>query len=315
MQTQLSVAYLLNLLKSRVQLTRIAGLRENPTLIDIQAARSGRAMLPGTLNLIHCNQIQIIGRTENEYLQTLNDAQLSTTQTWLFSCDTRLILFVDDTPIDPEYCRLGKEAGITLVSTPVSHFDVITQVRHIISEQLADRTHQHGVFMEVAGIGVLLAGEPGVGKSELALELICRGHRLIADDAPVFAKTSADTLHGECPSMLRDFLEVRGLGVLNVRQLYGDNAVKPAQTLELIVQLEQCDPNSLDTKDRWPHDAKTRDIMGVAIPETTVQIAPGRNLAILVEAAARNHLLRLHGYDSNKAFQIRLHEHMENQST
>ncbi|CAG0910749.1 unnamed protein product, partial [Cyprideis torosa] len=202
-----------------------------------------------------------------------------------------------------------------LVSTPATHFEVISLLRHIISEQLAERTSLHGVFMEVAGTGVLLIGEPGIGKSELALELISRGHRLIADDAPMFVKIAPDTLRGECPELLRDFLEVRGLGVLNLRQMYGDNAIKPTQDLELIVHLQHCDLQKLEAKDRWKHTENTRKIMDVTIAEVQVPVAPGRNLAILVEAAARNHLLRAHGYNATEDFNTKLHNQLEKAAT
>lgn len=315
MQTQLSVSDLLELLETRIQLTRISHNADGSSLIDLQAARTGRALLLGTLNLIHCNQIQIIGQTERDYICSLDSKQLETTLDWLFSCDTQLVVFVDNTPVDDFLKAKSEETGTTLVSTPISHFEVITQLRHVITERLADRTTEHGVLMEVAGIGVLLVGEPGVGKSELALELVSRGHRLIADDAPIFAKTSPDTLRGECPELLQDFLEVRGLGVLDIRRMYGDNAIKPVKNLELIVRLEQCDPQALITRNRWPHEPTTRDIIGIPIQEVTVPVAPGRNLAILVEAAARNHLLRTHGYDSISAFTTRLREQMDNASS
>lgn len=312
MQTHLSVSQLIQLLESRIALNEVIEGRNNHANIDIQAAREGRALLMGTLNLIHCNQIQIIGRTEYEYLSTLDDETQKTTLDWLFSCDTRLVIFADGMPIDDEFRRRSQKALIALTRTPVTHFEVISELRHIISEQLADRTNLHGVFMEVAGTGVLLVGEPGIGKSELALELVSRGHRLIADDAPLFAKTSPNTLRGECPDLLQDFLEVRGLGILNIREMFGDNAIKPEQHLELIVRLEHWNPNDLNHQERWQQGEKKRDIMGIKVTEVTVPVAPGRNLAILVEAAARNHLLRLHGYDSAAEFSRKLRMTMDN---
>ena len=156
--------------------------------------------------------------------------------------------------------------------------------------------------MEVHGIGVLLSGDSGIGKSELALELINRGHRLIADDAPEFSRTAPDTVRGSCPEALRDFLEVRGLGILNIREMYGDSAIKPSKNLRLIVCLTLLDNVQDYNFDRLEGSYRNIGFMDVEIPEVMIPVAPGRSLAVLVEAAARQHIQLLSGYNATQDF-------------
>ncbi|MEO5703087.1 MAG: hypothetical protein ABIQ54_04305 [Gammaproteobacteria bacterium] len=168
----------------------------------------------------------------------------------------------------------------------------------------------HGVFMEIAGLGVLLSGASGAGKGELALELITRGHRLIADDAPEFSLSIGKKLTGICPGVLQDFLEVCILGVLNVRYLFGDPAICPEASLDLIVRLEQSDKPAL--RDIGNPLAGTRNVLGIGIPEIILQILPGRNLAVLVECLARNHRLQLQGCNTARDFGLLQQQTMAN---
>jgi len=154
--------------------------------------------------------------------------------------------------------------------------------------------------MEVMGTGVLITGESSIGKSELALELLTRGHRLIADDAPEFTRIAPDTLNGTCPDMLRDFLEVRGLGILDVRAMFGASAIKENRNLRLIIVLQ--DIEEAVKIDRLHGSRRLRTIQGVDVPEVTLPVGPGRNLAVLLEAAVRNHILIANGYDASDAF-------------
>lgn len=163
----------------------------------------------------------------------------------------------------------------------------------------------HGVFMEIAEIGVLLVGQSGLGKSELALDLISRGHRLIADDAPEFTRIAADTICGTCPVALQDFLEVRGLGVLNVREMYGEKAVKSNQHLELIVKLVPAEQTPLQSADRIRIPESKIGVLGVDIPMSVLPATPNRNLAVLVEAAARSQSLSKRGYVASQDFSDR----------
>lgn len=156
--------------------------------------------------------------------------------------------------------------------------------------------------MEVMGIGVLLAGPSGVGKSELALELISRGHRLIADDAPFFTRLAPDAIMGKCPKALQDFLEVRGLGILDIRSMFGDNSLKHQETLHLIVQLKRMSDSEVGQLDRLQGNMVYRTVLDVEIPELTLPVIMGSNLAVLVEGAVRNHLLLMKGYNATETF-------------
>lgn len=168
--------------------------------------------------------------------------------------------------------------------------------------KLAEKSILHGVFMEIAGTGVLLAGPSGLGKSELALDLISRGHRLVADDAPEFARTARGTICGTCPDALQNFLEVRGLGILNVCEMYGEEAVQSSQHLELIIKLTPAGQTPSKAEDRiQPPEGKT-DVLGVDIPTIVLPVAPNRNLAVWVEAAARSRSLSKRGYVASKDF-------------
>ncbi|MGE3920021.1 MAG: hypothetical protein AB7F64_03590 [Gammaproteobacteria bacterium] len=172
-------------------------------------------------------------------------------------------------------------------------------------------TTLHGVFLEILGLGILLTGPSGIGKSELALVLITRGHRLVADDAVDLILHNNNQLVGHCHPILQDFLEVRGLGPLNVRAMYGDEAIKANQTLNLIVKIAALSEEELVNIDRLHGMYTLQNILGVSIPEVTIPVTPGRNLAILVEGAVRNELLRMANYDASKELSQRQHAYME----
>ena len=158
------------------------------------------------------------------------------------------------------------------------------------------------MFVDVLGLGVLITGESGVGKSELALELISRGHGLVADDVVEISRIAAKTLEGRCPPLLKDFLEVRGLGVLNIRVIFGETAVRPKMNLKLIVRLSKSGQVGAVATERLPLHELTEEILGLPIREIVLPVAAGRNLAVLVEAAVRNYILQLRGYDSTQEF-------------
>lgn len=166
----------------------------------------------------------------------------------------------------------------------------------------------HGVFMDVSGFGVLLRGQSGIGKSEMALGLINRGHRLVADDAVDLKLIGTETLIGSCPPLLQDFLEVRGLGILNIRVMFGDNAIKDSKRLQLIVKMATFNDEELKHIDRLHGMYRIESILGIEVPEVTIPVAPGRNLAVLIETAVRNQVLKHNGYDASAEFILRQHQ-------
>jgi len=169
---------------------------------------------------------------------------------------------------------------------------VIDHLQYYLTRALAPRVTVHGVYMEVMGMGVLITGESGIGKSELALELLSRDHRLIADDAVEFVRVGPDVIVGQCPTLLSDFLEVRGLGILDIRLMFGETAVRHKKKLHLIVHLESIQRMKMSKIDRLQTTQRTRSILDVDIPEVALFVGPGRNLAVLVEAATRANILR-----------------------
>jgi HPr kinase/phosphorylase len=185
---------------------------------------------------------------------------------------------------------------------------------HYLKQVMAESTSLHGVFIEVQGFGVLIKGEAAIGKSELALELISRGHRLIADDIVDFYRISPDRVEGRCPELLQDFLEVRGLGILNIRALFGDNAVKPTKPLDLIVQLELANTQKPQTLDRLSIKTQHERVLDVDISKIVIPIAIGRNIAVLVEVAVRNHMLLMRGINATQQLSKRQKQMMQKES-
>ena len=286
-------------LASKIELKWEAGA-EDPKLPLHEVNVSEHATLIGHLNLIHKNIIQVIGKTECDYLNSLDEDFRNSTLTQLFTNKTVAIILSEDLPIPDLLCEYANKYSVPVLSCKADSNDVVDTARYYLHKLFTKKEILHGVYMEVLGNGVLITGESSVGKSELALELISRGHRLVADDAPEFTQISPDIIDGRSPSLLQGFMEVRGLGVLNIREMYGDNAVKINKFLRLIIHLEKMNKKNQNDFDRLKGHSKVQEILNVEIPVTVVPVAPGRNLAVIVEAAVRNHILRNNGYDASQ---------------
>lgn len=259
-------------------------------------SRWGGASLVSHLNLITPSAVQVIGAAEMDYLTGLPAAERAEAVRYLFHASVVVVL-ADSVVATPTLRAAADARSVPLLTSPLAEPELLSHVRYFLSEALAERTIVHGVFMEVLGIGVLLTGDSNVGKSELALDLLSRGHRLVADDAPELARITPTMLQARCPPLLQDLLEVRGLGVLNIRAMYGDNAIKRKQNLQLIVELRLSEPAGDETT-RLHGTQAERELLGVTVPVIIIHIAPSRNLAVLVEAAVRKHQLRRSGYDA-----------------
>lgn len=258
--------------------------------------------LIGHLNFIHPHRIQVLGHSELSYLTSLKKNTYQDSLKQLFRGDTVLVILAEALTPPPELLHQAERHAIPVVNSPHSSHRLIADITYYLRRLLADKLVVHGVFMDVLGIGVLLTGESAIGKSELALELVSRGHRLIADDAPVFSRSGPDTLQGQCPEALQNFLEVRGLGVLNIRALFGDSAVKQSMELHLVVHLATISQSRMQQIDRLMGTRRKQRMLEVEVPEIELPVAPGRNLAVLVEAAARNQILYNNGYDAAEDF-------------
>lgn len=258
--------------------------------------------LVGYFNLIHPNQAQILGETELKFFNKADENILQNLLTQLFQRKSAAI-FISDGLTPPEGFReQSLKYNLPIICSTLSSNELIDQLRYYLTQALAEKEILHGVFMEVISVGVLITGQSGLGKSELALDLVSRGHRLIADDAPEFARIAPETVNGTCPKLLQNFLEVRGLGVLNIREMYGDSAIKHNKFLRLIIELIPPKMDVPKTEDRLRLSERKNNILGVDIPTISLPVAPGRNLAVLVEAAVRNHLLSKNGYNASEDF-------------
>lgn len=286
-------------LASKIELKWVAG-DEDPKRPLHEVDVNDHATLIGHLNLIHNNIIQVIGKTECEYLNALDDDFRNSTLTQLFTNKTVAVILSDNLPVPEILCEYANKYKVPVLSCQVESNDVVDIARYYLHKLFSNKEIIHGVFMEVLGTGVLITGESSVGKSELALELISRGHRLVADDAPEFTRTGPDILEGRSPSILQGFMEVRGLGVINIREMYGDNAIKINKYLRLIIHMEKLNDDNHSEFSRLKGHTKVQKILDVEIPVTVIPVAPGRNLAVIVEAAVRNHILRRHGYDASQ---------------
>jgi HPr kinase/phosphorylase len=310
---QTSVARLHEDNRERLQLSWISGKAGGGAVIRQDATES--AAFVGHLNLIHPNRIQVLGRHEQAHVAALQGPRLERLIELGLASSPAAVILADDVPGHPRLLEVAESRGIAVFSSPLPAAQLIDKLRRYLAKTLADTTTRHGVFMDVLGMGVLITGDSGVGKSELGLELISRGHGLVADDVVEISRIGTDTLDGRCPALLKDFLEVRGLGVLNIRTIFGETAVRPKMNLRLVVHLERPAPAAAPPAERLPLHALAEEILGVTVRKVVIPVAVGRNLAVLIEAAVRNHILQLRGYNSTEEFVQRQQAEMERDSS
>lgn len=274
--------------------------RDATRALPAEPVAGGIPTLVGHLNLVQPNRIQVFGPAELDWWSRRDPADRQGLVDQLIDDDLYGIIVTDNQAVPDDIARAARETGTPLLRSARSCERVISTLRHRLTRELAPRTIMHGVFIDVLGTGVLLTGDAAVGKSELALELISRGHSLVADDAPELSRPAPDTVEGEATTMLQDFLEVRGLGVLNIRAMYGDAAIRHRKRLQLVIHLELLTPPLRGSLDRLENDLDNREVLGVDIPAMTLPVAPGRNLAVMVEAAVRSFLLLRRGYSAGE---------------
>lgn len=264
-----------------------------------------RTRLLGPLNFNSPNRIQLLGAAE---VRLYGDERSLTPDQFEYSlidtCD--IIVITNDLEPPSGMVKLAEQESIALLTTPIDYSRIHSRMRFLLTSMLAEREIIHGVMMDVNGTGVLITGDASVGKSELALELISRGHILVADDAPEFTRIAPGTLECRCPPLLQDFLEVRGLGVLNIALMYGDAHTRSRKILRCIVHLQEVSGDHMSEDltiiagDRISDPSDTRTVLGVSVPKRTIPVAPGRNMAVLVEAAVRDQILRSNGYSATQ---------------
>jgi len=247
-----------------------------------------------------------------DYLRGLSEDDLGLAIKNLFSTDLAAIIVSNGEKVPEALLETADNARTPLFTSPIRSPELMDNLGHYLTQAFAESTSAHGVFIEVQGFGVLIKGSPAIGKSELALELISRGHRLVADDIVDFYRVSPERIEGRCPPLLQDFLEVRGLGILNIRALFGDSAVKPTKPLDLIIQLEMADTLAPQNLDRLEIKSQHENVLGISVQKVIIPVAAGRNIAVLVEVAVRNHMLLLRGVNGTKQFMERQTRELRN---
>ncbi len=310
----LSAARLFEDNREKLQLEWISGQQGATHDIAPERLSTSTEGLIGHFNLIHPNWIQVLGKTEIAYLEALDSTQRLSALEQLARTDIFCLIVTGGETAPASLRSMADATSTPLFASPLPSVHLMWLLRYYLARALAESTTMHGVFLDVLGMGVLITGDSGVGKSELGLELISRGSGLVADDVVELYRTAPETLEGRCPSLLKDFLEVRGLGVLDIRTIFGETSVRPRMNLKLIVHLDKPAGDGVRLE-RLPLAASTQNVLGVDVRKVTVPVAAGRNLAVLVEAAVRNYVLQLRGIDSTRVFIERHQQHMRDVQT
>lgn len=279
------------------------------TVADV--ARPG-LQLAGYFDHFEPMRLQVMGNVEISYLQKLSQAERAMTLDRYFAYKVPALLVTRNNPLDPVCFELAQKHDVTILRCPEATSTIVSAIIAYLSAALAPRITRHGVLMEVYGEGLLLIGESGMGKSEAAVELLKRGHRMIADDAVEIRKVSGKKLIGAAPDLIRNYVELRGIGIVNVAKLFGIGAVKAENEIDLVVNIVPWKEH--ESYDRLGLEEQHMEILGVQVPMNTIPITPGRNLAVILEVAAMNNRQRKTGYNPAKEFTEQIDSHLKNRS-
>jgi HPr kinase/phosphorylase len=306
--TSISAEALFEAHRTSLQWEWVAGHAHPERRFDEAAIREAQsaADLIGYLNYIHPYRVQIVGRREVAYLVRESPEVIERRISRIVTLEPPMIIVADGQQPPDRLVAMCDRADIPMFVTAEPAGHVIDVLRSDLSRRFADRTTRHGVFMDILGLGVLITGESGLGKSELGLELISRGHGLVADDAVDIFRTSQTALEGRCPALLANLLEVRGIGLLDIKAIFGETAVRRKMRVQLIVHLVRTETLERDFE-RLPYEPLYEDVLDVPIRKVVIAVDAGRNLAVLVEAAVRNTILQLRGIDTYGEF-VRRHQ-------
>ncbi len=275
-------------------------------------ARPG-LQLAGYFDHFEPMRLQVLGNVEMSYLNKRSPAERSIIFDRLMFYKFPALLIARNMEPDPQCLEMARKHDLTLLSSKEPTSTIVSAIISYLKAELAPRITRHGVLMEVYGEGVLLTGESGIGKSEAAVELLKRGHRLIADDAVEIRKVSGNSLMGAAPALIRDYIELRGIGIINVAKLFGIGAVKAENEINLVVDIVPW--NNQKVYDRLGLDDQYMDILGVRIPMNTIPITPGRNLAVILEVAAMNNRQRKMGYNAALEFTEQINRRFDGNGT
>jgi len=300
--TDATTGYLVSTLQESLGLRWVAGKDGRDTSLRGDFPDAEQHGTAGLMNLIHPYRIQIIGPAEQSKFEEVSQDKRHEIIEKLLNAKPAAVIIAHGAKAEDELITAADKYSIPLLVSSQNDNMLQSYLQYHLTHILAERTIVHGVFMEVLGVGVLIIGDSAIGKSELALELINRGHRLIADDTPEFARTAPDKISGNCPPLLRDFLEIRGLGLLNVRRMFGDSALKHKKSLSLIAHLKRMNNQDMSMIDRLYGSFSKYPLLGLKLPEVAIPVAPGKEIAILVEAAVRQYMQNTQGYNAGDDF-------------
>ena len=292
------------------QIVRESADYEHIEISNVNLNRPG-LLLAGYCDYFDDDRIQLIGLIETAYLQQFTPEERLARFENLMAKKIPALIICHDVETMPECLEMAEKYDITLFKTNTDTSELMANLIGFLREQLAPRITRHGVLVEIYGEGVLLLGESGVGKSEAAIELVKRGHRLIADDAVEIKRIDSRTLQGTAPELIRYYIELRGIGVIDLRRIFGSGAVKLHETIDLVINIESWQEGM--TYDRLGANEQYTNILGVDVPFLTIPIKPGRNLAVILEVAAMNNRQKKMGYNSAKEFTDRINHHFEQQ--
>ena len=283
-----------------------AGVERRITFAHTQ--KTGLA-LSGFDQYLRAGRVLVFGESEVRYLESLPAAGRSATMQRVFSHDLPCLLLTGGFTTSPEVAAEADRAAVPLLATRAAAAEVMARLSTLLDTYLAARGVVHGVLMDILGLGVLIVGESGIGKSECALDLVVRGHRLVGDDAVELRCRSQSFVIGTCPELTQHHMEIRGLGIINVQDMFGVASTRSSKRVELVVQLERWEPGR--EYDRLGVDDNFYETLGIRIPMIRMPVAPGRNVAILVEVAARNQLLRTRGHHAARRLAERLDRQLD----
>ncbi len=287
-----------------LRLSLVAGKQGLSRRISSSRIQKPGLVLAGFTEYLHKERVQVFGNTEMSYLKTLPRERKVEVLRAFFAQDVACLVVTKDLEVPPEVVAAADDAGVPVLRTSHLSSNFIESIQNYLEDVLTASTSMHGVLLDVFGVGILLLGKSGIGKSEIALDLIMRGHRLVADDIVDVKRKTPESVYGMGSDIIKHHMEIRGLGIINIKDLFGVAAIRERKKIEIVLELVEWDPSV--EYDRLGVEEKKFRILDVEIPMLIVPVRPGRNMTTIVEVAARNHLLKLQGHHSAREFQERL---------
>lgn len=304
MKSEFSVGRVLELWRETLQLELLGDDKGLTRVIGSSEVSSPGLLLAGFVDRFPLQRIQVFGETEISYLSSLSDDQRRAMLERFFSFDVPCAVVTKGQELPPGMLDVASRAGVPVLRSTLKTAEFYRRIKPAINEEFAPSTTLHGSLADVYGVGLLFVGQSGIGKSECVLDLVERGHRLVADDLVIATRRGNDVLIGRGHDLQRHHMEIRGVGVIDVQAIFGIRSVRQQKRIEVVVQLSEWD-KAADV-DRTGLDGATTDILGVAIPQVTIPLNPGKNITVVSEVVAMNHLLRYSGIDPAEAFNQRL---------